>query len=311
MANILVTGGAGFVGSKLVPKLLNAGHYVRVLDNFMYRNHESLLSCFEYKDFEVIVGDINDASVVEQALKGMDVIIHLAAIVGFPACKQNPALADFVNYEGTWMIEKNRSKNQYIIFASTGSNYGSLANEICTEDTSLNPLTEYGISKTKAEQYLMDQKNVTALSFATGFGLSNRLRLDLLVNDFVYNAIKNRSLIIYEKYFKRSFIHVSDMARAIIFTMDHMDKMKDNVYNVGDESMNYDKEEVALEIKKRVDFYLHFADIGQDADKRNYVVSYDKIHKLGFKTKMSLQDGIEELMRGLSIVLIKQKYSNV
>jgi nucleoside-diphosphate-sugar epimerase len=311
MANILVTGGAGFVGSRLVPKLLQANHHVRVLDNLMYRNHETLMPCFEYRNFEVVIGGINNEQVVAEALKGIDVVVHLAAIVGFPACRQNPNTANFVNYEGTKVIDKLRGRDQIVIFASTGSNYGSLENEICYEDTALNPLTEYGVSKTNAEKHLLDSGNVVALRFATGFGLSNRLRLDLLVNDFVYNALRNRSLIIYEKYFKRSFIHVSDMVRAVQFVLANIDRMRDNVYNVGDETMNYSKEEVAREINKRIDFYLHFAEVGEDLDKRNYIVSYDKIKKLGFKTEVTLQDGIDELMRGMSMVLVRQEYSNV
>jgi len=310
MQKILITGGAGYIGSVLTPMLLEKGYSVRVLDNLNYGG-ESLLPCFRNDNFEIVVGDITNRNRVKSALKGVDSIVHLAAIVGFPACKKNPELAKKVNVEGTKILNEERNKEQAIINASTGSNYGDIETNTCTEDTPLQPLTEYGETKTEAEYYLREKKNVVSYRFATAFGLSPRLRLDLLINDFVYQALKNKNLIVYEKDFMRSFIEVRDIGRALIFAIENIDQMRDNIYNVGDESMNYSKEQLAREIHKKLDFYLHFAEFGEDLDKRNYYVSYEKINKTGFKTAISLQNGIDNLIRGIKIINIRNKYSNV
>ena len=307
---LLVTGGAGYVGSILLPKLLEKGYRVRVLDNLMYGG-QGLLPHFINKNFDFIRGDIRDINTVRESISNVDLIIHLAAIVGFPACKKHPDLARTVHIDGTVNIDECRSKNQSIIFASTISNYGAVETSICTEETSLNPLTLYGETKTKAEKLLLDSGNVVVYRFATAVGLSPRLRLDLLVNDFVYQALKNKQLIIYEKHFKRAFIHVTDMARAISFAIENIDRMLDNVYNIGSEAMNFTKEEIALMIKDKIDYFLHFADIGEDPDKRNYEVSYQKIQSLGFKTAISMEETIDELVGGLQAVDIKNIYSNV
>src|SRR5574341_130028 len=235
--NVLVTGGAGYVGSVLVPRLLASGHHVRVLDNLMYGG-QSLLPFFSYPQFEFIKGDILDEQAVRRATKGVDVIIHLAAIVGYPACKKYEQLAHDVNYVGTKIVDKSRERQQRIIFASTGSNYGALIGDFCTEETPLNPLTIYGTTKTNAEQHLLQSGNAICYRFATAFGVSPRMRLDLLINDFVYQAVKVRNLIIYERTFKRTFIHVIDMARSIMFALENGHRMVDNVYNVGSENMN-------------------------------------------------------------------------
>ena len=233
---ILVTGGAGFVGSILLPKLLDKGYQVRVLDNLMCGGG-GLLPYFINKNFEFIRGDILDSNIVRESISDIDLIIHLAAIVGYPACKKQPELAKAVNLDATANIDKSRSKNQPIIFASTISNYGSVETGFCTENTPLNPLTLYGETKTSAERHLLDSGNVVVYRFATAIGLSPRLRLDLLVNDFVYQALKNKQLIVYEKDFKRAFVHVTDMVRAIIFAIENSDRMLDNVYNIGSEAM--------------------------------------------------------------------------
>jgi nucleoside-diphosphate-sugar epimerase len=298
------------VGSTLVPYLLEEGYGVRVLDNLIYGG-DSLISFFRHEGFDLVIGDICDRDTVKKAVRDVDIIIHLAAIVGFPACKKNPDLARRVNFDGTRLLNETRDPGQLFVFASTGSNYGDLENEICTEDTPLNPLTEYGATKTDAEKYLMDHDNIIAYRFATAFGLSPRLRLDLLINDFVYQALKNRNLILYEKHFMRSFIEVRDMARAFLFAVKNRDVMKNNVYNVGDESMNFSKEQIARAIGKRIDFYLHFAEIGEDLDKRNYYVSYDKINAAGYRTAITLERGLDDLIRGLAAISIKNKYSNV
>ena len=308
--NILVTGGAGYVGSVLLPQLLEKDYQVRVLDNLMYGGL-GLLPYFINKNFEFIRGDILDSDTVKESISDVDLIVHLAAIVGFPACRKRPELAKAVNVDGTVNIDECRSKSQPIIFASTISNYGAVETGICTEDTPLNPLTLYGETKTKAEQLLLDSGNVVVYRFATAVGLSPRLRLDLLVNDFVYQALKDKELIVYEKNFKRAFIHVTDMARAILFAIENFERMADNCYNVGSEAMNFTKEEIAFLIKKKIDYYLHFADIGEDPDKRNYKVSYQKIRSLGFETLVSMEEAIDELVKGLQAVDVGNIYSNV
>jgi len=312
MERILVTGGAGFIGSVLVPMLLQRGYRVRVLDNLRYGG-DVLLPNFVYKDFEFMRGDVVDEEAVRAALQDIDVIIHLAAIVGYPACRKNPQLAEAVNVTGTQNIDRHRHRDQLILFASTYSNYGDVMvkEEHCTEETPLNPMTTYGKTKTEAERYLLEAGNVICYRFATGFGLSPRLRLDLLVNDFVFSALKQRTLIVYEKNFKRTFIHVRDMARAFLFALDHRQAMVDQVYNAGSDHMNYSKEEVALLIRQKLEFFLHFAEVGEDLDKRNYFVSYEKLHALGFDTTVSLEEGIDELIRGLEVIEIHNRYTNV
>ncbi len=307
---ILVTGGAGYVGSVLLPKLLEKGYRVQVLDNLMYGG-QGLFPYFINKNFDFTRGDIRDRNTVRESINDVDLIIHLAAIVGFPACKKHPDLARTVHIDGTVNIDECRSKDQPIIFASTISNYGAVETGICTEETPLTPLTLYGETKTQAERLLRDSGNVVVYRFATAVGLSPRLRLDLLVNDFVYQALKNKQLIVFERYFKRAFIHVTDMARAILFAIENIDRMVDNVYNIGSEAMNFTKEEIALMIKDKIDYFLHFADIGEDPDKRNYEVSYQKIQSLGFKASISMEEAIDELVSGLQAVDIKNIYSNV
>lgn len=307
---ILVTGGAGYVGSVLVPMLLGQGHSVRVLDNLMHGGR-GLLPCFTDRRFEFIRGDIREEAAVRTALDGADLVIHLAAVVGFPACKKDPRLAEEVNVLGTKSLDRLRRRDQLIIFASTGSNYGAVTGDLCTEETPLNPLTVYGRTKTEAERYLLDSGNAICLRFATAFGVSNRMRLDLLINDFVYRALRERNLIIYEKSYKRSFIHVHDMSRSFAFAIAHAHQMRDNAYNIGSESMNYSKEDVALKIRERIDFYLHFADVGRDEDQRNYEVSYEKIRRLGFSTTIGLEAGIDELIHALQVIEVKNEFSNV
>ncbi len=307
---LLVTGGAGYVGSVLIPRLLNAGHHVRVLDNLMYGG-ASLLPHFSDPKFEFIKGSILDEARVREATRGVDAIIHLAAIVGYPACKKNEQLAHDVNYIGTKIVEKNRDRNQLLIYASTGSNYGAVVGQVCTEETALNPLTIYGTTKTEAERHLLASPNTICYRYATAFGVSPRMRLDLLINDFVYQAVKVRNLIIYERTFKRTFIHVIDMARSFMFALENAGRMIGQVYNVGSEKMNYSKEQIADLVRRKVDFYLHYADVGRDEDQRNYEVSYAKIHSLGFYTTISVEDGVDELIRAYETIDLRNPLSNV
>ncbi len=309
---VLVTGGAGFVGSLLVPELVQRGHEVRVLDSLMY-GQLSLLHCFIDGKFEFIRGDIRDKDAVKKAVQGVDHIVHLAAIVGAPACRKDERLAWEVNVEGTINVVESRSLSQGIILASTGSNYGAV-DGVCTEESPLNPLSTYGITKTEAEAHALRSGNAVVYRFATGFGLSPRLRLDLMINDFVFQAVKNGSLIVYEKGFRRTFIHVRDMVRALVFAVENYDRLvgeMGNVFNVGNEVMNYTKEQVALKIRDRVDFWLHFADVDSDPDKRDYEVSYEKVRSKGFEITVSLEQGIGELIHGCRMVSLRNPLSNV
>lgn len=310
MERVLLTGGAGYVGTVLTGKLLEAGYKVRVLDNLMY-NQTCHLPFFINKGFEFIRGDIRDKETVEKALKDIDIILHLAAIVGVPACNKNPELAKAVNVEGTRNINLLRSEKQLLIYASTGSNYGKVEG-ICTEDSPLNPLSVYGVTKSQAEREIMEKGNAVALRFATGFGVSPRFRYDsLMINDFVYQACKNGFLVIYEPNARRTFVHVQDMVKSYLFTIKNFERMKNEVYNVGSEKMNYTKGEIALKIQKRILFALHFGNIGHDEDERDYEVSYDKIRKAGFETEISIEEGIDELIKAFQNFPMKDQSINV
>jgi nucleoside-diphosphate-sugar epimerase len=307
---ILVTGGAGYVGSTLVPLLLEQGHRVRVLDTLKYGG-QGLLPCCQNRFFELIRGDVCNPDDVRKGLDGVDAIVHLAAIVGYPACKKEPQLAQSINVDGTANLLRHRKPDQRFLFASTGSIYGSIPDYVCNEDTPRAPITLYGETKATAEQMVLDAGNGLAYRYATAFGVSNRMRLDLMPNDFTYQAVKNRNLIVYEGGFKRTFVHVRDMARSIIFGLERWDEVKDDVYNVGHETMNFTKEDVARQILKHVDYYLHFAEVGSDADQRNYEVSYQKIREKGFETTVDLDRGIAELVRAARLIEWQNPFANV
>ncbi|HMB01789.1 MAG TPA: NAD(P)-dependent oxidoreductase [Spirochaetota bacterium] len=306
---ILVTGGAGYVGTTLVPQLLAEGYQVKVFDNLMHGG-DYILPFFRYPGFSFIQGDVRDAKALQDACRDADTVIHLAAIVGFPACRKDPELAKGVNVDGTRNLIKATSRSQHIFYASTGSNYGAVE-DICTEETPLNPLSLYGQTKTMAEKMLLEERSATGYRFATAFGVSPRMRLDLLINDFTYKAITQGYLVVYESHFMRTFIHVHDMGRAFVFGLQNGDQVKGNIYNIGSEKMNYSKRKVCELIKEATGFYVHYADIGEDQDKRDYVVSYDKVNKLGYDTTVSVEEGIKELAHALRAIHFKTPYANV
>ena len=305
---ILVTGGAGFIGTTLVPKLLEEGHEVTVFDILLHGGNP-MIPFFKNKNFNFVRGDIRDYGALEEAVKDKDIIIHLAAIVGFPACRMNPKAAKDVNVKGTINLINACSQEQVILYGSTGSNYGTISG-ICTEETPLNPLSLYGETKTEAERLLIERGNVVAFRFATAFGISPRMRMDLLVNDFTNKCMKDGYIVVYEKHFMRTFIHVCDIAESFMFAIHNTDKMINNIYNVGSDDMNFSKQEVCDMIAKKTNGFVHFEEIGEDADKRNYVVSYDKISNLGFSTKISLSDGIDEIIDVLSVMDFQNLYIN-
>jgi len=309
MTKVLITGGAGYVGTSLIPLLLEAGNEVTVFDNLMFGG-DSLLPFFRNKNFHFIEGDIRDENALWDAVKRADIVIHLAAIVGYPACRSEPELAKSVNVDGTRNLVKLTSNNQLIIYASTGSNYGAVK-DICTEETPLNPLSLYGQTKTLAETMLIEERNTIGWRFATAFGVSPRMRLDLLINDFTHKAVTQGYLVVYESSFMRTFIHIYDMARVFLFGIENQDKMVKNIYNVGSDKMNFSKRDICELIKERTGAYMHYADIGEDMDKRNYVVSYKKINDLGYDTTISVEEGIDELVRALKAIKFKIPYTNI
>jgi len=302
---ILVTGGAGYIGSVLIPELLKK-YDVRVLDNLTYGYH-GILPHLGNPSFEFIKGDIRKRDDIISSLKNVDMVVHLAAIVGYPACKTRPDLAYDVNYKGTKKLVEVCSVP--IIFASTCSVYGKVKG-ICCENTPVRPLTEYGVTKAKAEKMIRKHMDYIIYRFSTAFGLSSRLRLDLLVNDFLYKAMKNRELIVFEKDYWRTFIHVKDIARSLIFAIEHFDKMNQETYNVGSEELCLRKEDVALKIKEYVDYDLKFAEFDSDPDQRNYKVSFQKIKSVGFRIKYDLDYGIQEMLKGFEFIEAKENYYN-
>ena len=306
--NILVTGGAGYIGTTLIPKLLDEGHIVTVFDNLMVGGNQ-LLPFFRYENFKFIRGDIRNIDELKDVVTGKDIIIHLAALVGFPVCRMNPQLAHEINVDGTVNLIESCTDDQVIFYGSTGSNYGAVT-DICTEETPLHPLSLYGETKTKAEQLLLERGNTIAYRFATAFGVSSRFRLDLLINDFSYKCIKDSYLVVYEKNYMRTFIHVSDIAECFMFGIQNVDKMMGEVFNVGDDSMNYSKESICNIIGEKTGAFIHYEEIGKDADKRNYVVSYEKISNLGFKTKVGVEEGIDEVINALKVTDFQNTYTN-
>jgi nucleoside-diphosphate-sugar epimerase len=309
--NILVTGGAGYLGSVLVPELLKRGNKVAVLDNFMF-GPNSLLDCCHYDTFDVIRGDARDRSIIEKLVRDKDIIIPLAALVGAPLCDRDKIGAETTNRGAIETLAKVLSKEQRIIIPTTNSGYGVGQKGIyCTEETPLIPISFYGKTKVDAEKIVLGRGNGISLRLATVFGMSPRMRIDLLVNDFTYRAVKDRFIVIFEGHFKRNYIHVRDVARVFIHAIEKFDVMRDEAYNAGLSDANLSKLELCAKIKEQVpDFVYLEASIGEDPDKRDYIVSNEKIEKTGFAPKYSLERGIRELIKGY-MVITNSKYSNV
>lgn len=299
--HILVTGGAGYVGSALVPVLLDRGHRVRVLDD-LYVGGQGLLPCVGRSGFEFVRGDVCDAAALSAALEGAEAIVHLAAVVGYPACQREPERALSTNVNATKLLVDLRRPEQRLLFASTGSVYGAVPSEICTETTPTAPVSLYGTTKLEAEQLVLAAGNCVVYRYATAFGPSPRMRFDLLPNDFVRQAVHQGSVTVYESAFRRTFIHVRDMARSMAFALDAWDLQVDEVFNVGHENLNYTKAELARGIQRLVPFDLRFEEFATDADQRNYEVSYEKIRQRGFTAEHTLDSGLAELVAAVRLM---------
>ena len=309
--NILVTGGAGYLGSIMVPALLKAGHKVTVLDNFMYGQNSLAHVCHD-PNFNVIRGDIRTKDKVAQLLKGIEIIIPLAAFVGAPLCDSNPIEAKTVNHDSMLTLFNLAGNGQHILMPTTNSAYGT-GNESnhCTEKSELRPISSYAKEKVNVEMALMKRRNSISFRLATVFGMSPRMRIDLLVNDFTYRAVHDGFIILFESHFKRNFIHVSDVTRAFIHAIDNFENMKGEIYNVGLSDANLSKKELCEKIQQYVpNFIFQEAAIGKDPDQRNYVVSNKKIEDTGFSPIYSLDLGIQELAKGY-VMIKNSKYGNI
>ncbi|HUQ94585.1 MAG TPA: SDR family oxidoreductase [Bryobacteraceae bacterium] len=307
MTNITVIGGAGYLGSVLVPALLERGYAVTVLDNFLH-HQDSLLACCLHENFRILRGDSREEPEVKRAIAGADYIIPLAAIVGAPACNADPTATRSINLDSIRLLLSLRSREQRIVSPCTNSGYGiGQKNAMCTEETPLNPISLYGVTKVEAEKAILDAGNSISLRLATVFGASPRMRLDLLVNDFVYRAFTDRFLVIFEGHFKRNYIHIRDVARAFLHAIENFEALKNQPYNVGLSDANISKLELCERIKLQLpSFYYVEAAIGQDPDKRDYIVSNEKIERTGYKPVVSLDQGIQELIKAYTILKAKQ-----
>ena len=308
---ILVTGAGGYIGSILVPELLKAGYDVMGVDNFMY-GQTSLLDCCNNENFSIVRGDVRDRELMKNLSSKADIIIPLACLVGAPLCENKPIQARSINLDAVKMLVDMSSKKQRIISPTTNSGYGiGQKNILCTEKTPLRPISLYGKLKVELEKHLLDSGHAISLRLATVFGISPRMRLDLLVNDFTYRAVTDGCVVLFESHFKRNYIHVRDVVRAFIHSIDNYELMKNEPYNVGLSNANLSKMELCLEIKKHVPgFTIMETSVGKDPDQRNYIVSNEKIEKTGFKPQVSLQKGITELIKGYQI-LRRNQFSNM
>ena len=308
---IVITGGAGYLGSILAPAALAQGHDVTVVDSFMY-GQTSLLDCCHHPRLTIVRGDARDRALMARHVKSADAIVPLACITGAPACDRDPLEAKSVNLDAVALLLELRSPNQRVVFPTTNSGYGVGQEGLhCTEQTPLRPISVYGRLKVEAEQRVLDAGNSVTLRLATAFGISPRMRLDLLVNDFVYRAVTDGFLVVFQGHFKRNYIHVRDIARAFLHALERFDAMQGEPYNVGLSDANLSKLELCGEIKQQVpNFYYTEAEVGADPDQRNYIVSNDKIERTGFAPQVSLAAGIAELVKGYQVVK-RNSYTNV
>ena len=308
---ILITGGAGYLGSVLAPTLLSKGYDVTVLDSFMYHQN-SLMDCCQYENFNIVRGDCRDENLMKSLIAKVDAVIPLAALVGAPLCDRDRVAAQTTNAGAIEMICRILSRDQRILFPTTNSGYGiGEQGKFCTEETLLRPISLYGTTKVQAEHVILERDNSISFRLATVFGLSPRMRLDLLVNDFVYRAITDRAVVIFEGHFKRNYIHIRDVARVFVHGLELFESMKGKPYNVGLDDANLSKLQLCEEIKKQLPYFTYVeAPIGEDPDKRDYIVSNARLASTGFKPEWSMSRGISELIKGFTIIR-NSIYSNI
>lgn len=309
--NILITGGAGYLGSVLTPFLLSAGHRVCVIDNFMWKQN-SLAMCASSSNFDVINGDVRNRDTILPLLAKADIIIPLAALVGAPLCNKDQVGATSTNRDAIKLMLSLIGKDQRVLMPITNSGYGvGESAKYCTEESPLRPISRYGIDKVEAERMVLEHENSISFRLATVFGMAPRMRVDLLVNDFVFRAVSDRFVVLFEGHFKRNYIHVRDVARVFEHGICHFDAMKGAAYNVGLSDANLSKIELCAKIKKYLPNFVYLeAPVGEDPDKRDYVISNDKIEQTGYKTAYSLDSGIQELIKGYRMIQ-NSVYSNV
>ena len=312
MKKVLITGGAGYLGSVLTELLLSKGYKVTVLDNLMYK--QTSVAPFTYhKNFRFILGDVRDENTLNPLVASHDVIIPLAAIVGMPACKAQPQATIDINYKQVQNIVDWSVKDQMILIPNTNSQYGS-STEIITEESPFNPLSLYAETKCNAEKAVLDSGNGIAMRLATVFGMSYRMRLDLLVNDFVYKAMTDGTLVLFESHFTRNYIHIRDIANTFLFMIENYDECNNNAFNVGLTEANCTKLDLANIIQKYIPSLVVVENnFKQDFDQRNYMVSNAKLESKGWKPEFSLEKGIQELIEGYQLI-IKNKnkdYTNL
>jgi nucleoside-diphosphate-sugar epimerase len=299
--NILITGGAGYIGSELVQYLINS-HKVTVLDNMMY-DHTTLLRYTQRENFNFVKGDVRDLNLLEQLVSSHDVIIPLAALVGFPLCDRDPRAAQEINQDVNTWIAQNKSKDQMVIYPCTNSGYGvSVDGSVCTEESPLNPVSLYGKTKVAAEADYKNVDNHVTFRLATVFGPGSRMRTDLLVNNFVLKALKERMLVLYECEFMRNYVHLADVCRAFKFVIDNWDSCKNETYNVGNDSINMNKLQLAQTIQKHIPIEIIKAEFNSDPDVRDYIVSSEKFYSKGFECIYDLDDGIRQLVKAYAII---------